>query len=135
MNPLNQWIRIERMDEENPRFEDFMKLMIIENRSDVEKFSILTAFKLYKNGVAWRANKQLLSSQGQGQRFLKFAGINVEAIRFDDYYHTGLNTVYLYELNLFSFKTPICPHCYHLLTYDFNSKNSHCTKCDYIVPL
>ena len=134
MNTLNTWIRLEQIDEENHRFEEFKNLMDIKERSEVEKFANLCAFKVFINGACVRFNKQILSGQRHGLYLLQFVGINIDVLRFDDWFHTELNTMYLYELKQSVIREAICCHCFNELKYDHKQKFSRCTKCEYVLP-
>lgn len=134
MNPLNQWLKLEQMDEENPRFEEFMHEMNISNRSEVERYASLCAYKIFINGACVRINKQLVAGQRQALTVLQFAGVNIDVLRFDDWYHTELNTMFLYELKQNVIREATCCHCFHNLTYNHKQKFSHCEKCEYVLP-
>ena len=132
MNPLNQWVRLEQIDEENPRFEEFMKEMDIDNRSEVEQFANLCAYKIFVNGACVRFNKQMLSGQRKGFNLLKFVGIDVDVLQFDDWFHTELNTMFLYELKASVIRETICCHCFNKMTYNHKHRYLQCTKCDHV---
>lgn len=134
MNTLNTWLKLPQMDEENPRFEEFMHLMEIKDRSEVEKFANLCAFKVFVNGACVRFNKQILSGQRKGFNLLRFVGINVDVLRFDDWFHTELNAMYLYEVKQTALREEICCHCFNPLKYDHKQKFSRCTKCEFVLP-
>lgn len=134
MNPLNQWIRLEQMDEENPRFDLFKNLLDIKERSEVEKIASLCAFRIYTNGACVRFDKQISSSQRQGLSVLQFVEINIDVLRFDDWYHTKLNTLFLYELKASISPESICCHCFNDITYNHKHRYLQCSKCDHVKP-
>lgn len=134
MNTLNTWLKLPQMDEENPRFEEFMNLMEIKDRSEVEKFANLCAFKVLANGACVRFNKQILSGQRKGFNLLQFVGINIDNLRFDDWFHTELNTVFIYELKLMSINEALCMHCFHSMVYNHKHRYLNCSKCDHVRP-
>ena len=133
MNPLNLWLKLEQMDEENPRFEAFMQEMNISNRSEVERYASLCAYKIFDGGAAWRINGQLIGTYQKGLLFLRFAGINIDILRFDDYFRTELNTIFLYDVRRDITPEAFCEHCYNEMKYDPKSKICHCVKCDFFV--
>ena len=134
MNQLNVWLGFEQMDEENPRFEEFMKAADLKDREQVTRYASLCAYKIYDGGACVRANKQLICGQRQALNLLYFAGVNIDVLRFDDWYHTELNTMFLYELKQNVIREATCCHCFHDLTYNHKQKFSHCEKCEYVLP-
>ena len=134
MNPLNQWLKLEEMDEEHPRFEQFMHEMNISNRSEVERYASLCAYKIFINGACVRINKQLGGGPRQALTILRFACINIDVLRFDDWFYTELNTMFLYELKQNVIRGAICCHCFHDLTYNHEQRFSHCKECEYVLP-
>ena len=131
MNPLNQWLKLEQMDEENPRFEEFMHEMNISNRSEVERYASLCAYKIFVNGACVRINKQLGGGQRQGLTVLRFAGVNIDVLLFDDYYYTELNSIFLYQRKQDGRDASLCQYCYHELCFDHKSRTSFCSRCDF----
>ena len=131
MNQLNVWIRLEQMDEENPRFEEFMKLMNIEDRGEVSQQAALCAFKIFPGGCAVRFNKQILGTTRKAIDLLKFAKINIDVLLFDDYFHTELNCIFLFQRKLDGKDDSLCAHCYHELSFDHKSKTVFCSRCDF----
>ena len=131
MNPLNQWLKLEQMDEENPRFEEFMKLMSIEDRGEVSHQAALCAYKIYPGGCAVRFNKQILGTTRKAFDLLKFVKINIDALLFDDYYYTELNSIFLYQRKQDGRDASLCAHCFHELSFDHKSKTVFCSRCDF----
>lgn len=122
------------MDEENPRFEDFLQALNITERCEAPRIASLSTFKVFVNGAAVRFNKQILGSQRVGLGLLSFVGINIDVLRFDDWFYTELNTIFLYELKQNIIREAICCHCFNELKYDHKQKFSHCTKCEFVLP-
>ena len=134
MNPLNQWIRLEQMDEENPRFDEFKNMLWIELRGEVEQFASWCSFKIFEKGAAVRFNRYLKTEQRQGFNILKFSRINIDALKFDDWFFTEINSIYLYELKSMVINDACCPHCFHEMTYNHKHRYLQCSKCDHVRP-
>lgn len=134
MNQLNVWLKLEQMDEENPRFDEFKNLLDIKDRAAVSFYASMCAYKVFFNGACIRFNKQIVGGQRQGLYILDFVGINIDVLRFDDWFHTEMNTIFLYELKQNVIREATCAHCFHELTYNHKQKFSHCKKCEYVLP-
>lgn len=131
MNPLNKWISIPVIAEDDRNFLTWKKVFDLCDSGAVENYSRLVAFKIVPNGAAVRFNKQILGGTHIGLSILKEMKINIDVLKFDDYYRTELSTIFLYELMYNVTSKTHCAHCFNPLFLDFETRMLKCTHCEY----